>query len=226
MCKGGGKASGTNDALIQQQKEDSARAEREAAEARRREAEREGRIRSGQAAIDQQFSRFSPEFYNQRRDAYINYALPDLNKQYEDARKALTFALSNAGILRSSEANQRFARLEEDKGQALVRVQSEGDRQATAARQDVENERAGLVNQLYSTADADAASNAALARGQYLQQNFSNPAGFDPLGQLFGDVAAGIGNYMAGSNQRKALADTTQPADPRQSRARVLTGAG
>lgn len=222
MCGGGG-GGGGNSAAVEQQQREAERAEREAAENRKRTTERENRIRSGSDIINSQFGRFSPEFYQRRGKAYVDHAMPDLEKQYQDAREALTYALAQAGILRSSEATKRFARLEEDKSAAITAVQSEGQRQTALAQQAVEDERAGLLDQLNATGDMDAASNAALARGQSLSENFGTTAGFSPLGQMFGNVATGIGNYVSGTQRREVLSEPITPADPRATRGRVIS---
>src|SRR6478736_3044441 len=45
---------------------------------------------------------FGDDFFNDRREAYMNYATPQLEDQYGDAQKQLTFALARGGLLDSS----------------------------------------------------------------------------------------------------------------------------
>jgi len=72
MCGGGGGDGGAAD-----------EARRQRAEAEQRERERQARISAGNAAINDTFSKFDDNFYSGRRNAYIDFATPQLQDEYE-----------------------------------------------------------------------------------------------------------------------------------------------
>lgn len=160
--------------------------------ARRLEDERQARIKTGMGQINDQFNRFDDAFYKGRSDAYMNFAMPQLDQQYEDAHRGLTFALARQGIGESAEGNRRFGnqRQEYDLNRQMVvdrSIQAGAD-----ARRSVEDARAGLIQDLHNTSDPAAANAAALQRATYLQ---SNPA-MQQLGTLFGNGLNGLNTYQ------------------------------
>lgn len=168
MCKGGGDGG--------------------AKKARQEEEARQARIRAGMASIDDTFSAFGPEYYDQRSDAYMTFALPQLDDQYAEARKQLTYALSRGGLLSSSAGAGKTADLQKQYDQQRLALASRAADLANQARRDVEDSRSTLISQLNATGNADAASQAAASRAMMLNQM---PA-FEPLGPIFQNVAAGI----------------------------------
>jgi hypothetical protein len=184
MCMGGG----------------SSASDRYAREQRAAEQARQSRIRQGMGQINAQFSKFTDDFYNQRADAYQRFAMPQLDQQYADASRGLTFALARQGIGQSSEGNRRFGDLQ---GQFDLNRQGIVDQSlasAADARRAVEDARAGLVSDLYATADPAAANSAALSRAAYL----STPQAPSALGQLFANTLDGLNTYQAYRNDADA----------------------
>lgn len=192
MCGGGG---GGNSAAVDEQR-------RQADEARQREERRRQDIQLGTQRIDQNFGRFDDNFYNQRRDAYLAYAMPQLDQQLADARRQLTFALGNAGTLQSSTATDRLGRLAQQYEIQRAGLTSQADQLAGDLRTQVANRRNTLVDQLNASADPDAAFNSSVAAANLIQ---NTPNNFSPLGQLIGNVAGGVGQYLQGSQDRKML---------------------
>src|SRR4030095_9289122 len=70
--------------------------------ARQAEIERQGKIKEGRVAIDKQFTGFGPDYYRKVSDNYSGFYVPQLNEQFDKARKALTFNLSRSGNLNAS----------------------------------------------------------------------------------------------------------------------------
>lgn len=193
MCGGGG--GGGNSAAVDEQR-------RQAEEARQREEKRKADILAGTARIDENFNRFDDNFYGQRRQAYLDYATPQLDQQLAEARKQLTFALGGAGQLRSSAATDRLGRLMQDYELQRAGLVSEADNQAQQLRTQVANSRNTLIDQLNASADPDAAYNNSLARASLIQ---STPNSFSPLGQLIGNAAAGVGQYIQGGQDKRLI---------------------
>src|SRR5262245_18483199 len=76
------------------------------------EAARQKRIKEGMAAIETNFAGFDPAFYDSREKAYENWALPQVNEQYDKAREELAYALARQfGTLDTSVYADRTADL-------------------------------------------------------------------------------------------------------------------
>lgn len=191
MCFGGG---GDAEKIAKQQRAD--------------EVARQNRIKAGMASIGRAFGRFDKGFYNERRKDYVDYAMPDVDRQAGDVRKQLIYALSRTGNLDSSAANEKNAELAAEHAKQRVGVQNEGINQANKLRDAVERTRSGVVAELNATGDASAAS----ASASRAVQNLHQPAGFSPLGNLFLNIANsvsqigarsgnGYSGFMGGGNQ-------------------------
>lgn len=175
-------------------------ADRIAREQRQEEKARQGRIQHGMALIDQNFSKFNDDFYNQRAQAYTNYAMPQLDQQYDDTYRNLQFALARQGIGQSSEGNNRYGRLSQDYGIQRQGVIDKSMDASADARRGVEDARAGLVMDLQNTANPTAAAQAALNRSAYLSQG---PA-LSPIGQVFGNTLDGLNTYQSAKSDAEA----------------------
>lgn len=183
-----------------------------AKEARRREEERQARIRSGTDLINQQFGRYDDGFYDQRREAYMDYAQPQLQRQFSDVYTQLISALSRGGILQSSVGARKIGDLQRQYDLQKQGVVDTGLDYANQARRSVEDTRSSLIMDLQASADPAAAQQAALQRAQTL----SAMPRFSPLGDLFSNVTAGIADYET-AGQNRALRDRyglPQPQSP------------
>ena len=187
-----GIASQANAQALAQQQDTAAAAERQAAEARAAEEARQGRIREGMAGIDSTFGGFDDGFYNQRRQAYLDFALPQINEQSDRARRELLFALDRAGLTNSTAAGEKQRELELEIGNQRQTAASTADDMVTQARGDVANARTGAVNLLNQSNDAGQAISSARTGAASVAQ----PQSFSPLGTLFASAGQGIGNAV------------------------------
>lgn len=162
-----------------------------AAEARMREQRRQANLSQGMTSIDQAFSGFDDNFYNQRQQAYNEFAMPQLNRQYGGAMDDLTFALARSGLLESSVAARKQGDLSENFQLQRQGVVDEGARLANQARQDVASARSSTVNDLYATENPAAAAAAAQARARIATQQPT----FSPLGMLFQNATSGLADW-------------------------------
>lgn len=168
-----------------------------AGEAREEERQRQERIRQGMASIDEVFNtQFTPEFFGRSRQAYLDYATPQLDRQYGRQKESLIYALSRAGLLKSSAGNRQNADLAADFDKARVDIASNALNAENRARSDVENARTSLVSSLQLSSDNQAAASGAVRQAA----NLNIPQGFSPLGNLFVDAANTIATI--GSNER------------------------
>lgn len=136
---------------------------------------------------------FDDNFFAGRKQAYLDYANPQLQDQYADAQKQLTFALARSGNLDSSARAGQESDLSKLYAQRSREIGDQALQQETQARNSVEDARANLITTLNATGDADGAANSALARASALSQQ---PA-FDPLGNLFVDFTGALGQQAA-----------------------------
>lgn len=176
-----------------------------AAQARKEQQEREGRIKTGMGQIDEAFKGFTPGFYDRRQQDYINYATPDVNQQFVEQNKHLGTGLGSKGLLVSSTAQNMHTSLNNELKKQQRGVADAGLNQAQQLQSGVNNAKMNLVSQLQSTADPASASRAALTSAS----QFSAPSAFAPVGNLFGNWAqiyAGsqLGSaYNAGAGQQQ-----------------------
>lgn len=175
-------------------------AKRQADEARATEEARQGRIRAGMDAIDQQFAGFDEPFYDARRQAYLNFAMPQFGEQETAARRELAFALDRAGLTNSSAAADKQKELELSVGRQRQAIAGQADDLVTQARGDVANARTQLVNTLNATADPANAMTLASTR----RAELATTPSFSPIGQLFASIAQGIGNASTGFQSQNA----------------------
>lgn len=176
----------------------------EAKMARQDEQARQERIRQGTTEINRifdgnseevqgVFGGFNDDFFNNRRQAFIDYASPQLNDQYSDAQKELTFALARGGNLDSSMRGQQTADLQKQYDLANQQIADQAISYEKDARNSVEDARSNLIATLNATGDVQGAVNSSLARATALSQ----PQAFSPLANLFADFTAGLGTQAA-----------------------------
>lgn len=132
---------------------------------------------------------FDDSFYNARAKSYTDYATPQLDQQYADAVKQLTFALSRNNRLDSSVAGEQRSKLLRDYNTQKTAVADRGIQYGNQARQSVESSRADLVNLNNNTANPNQVAIEAQNRLAGLQ---AAPA-FDPLGPLFANTGDALG---------------------------------
>jgi len=136
---------------------------------------------------------FNNDFYSARRQAYIDYASPQVEDQYSKANKELTYALARGGNLNSSVRGEKAADLQKLYDLNMQDAADKALSYETQARNNVEDARANLITTLNATGDAEQAASSAIARSQALSQ----PAAYSPLGQLFADFTNTLGIQAA-----------------------------
>ena len=176
------------------------------------ENQRQEKIRNGTTHIDTLFKdNFSEPFYQGRRQGYIDYATPQLETQFADAQKQLTFDLDRSGQLDSSVRAAKQGELQKLYNTQKQKIGDDALSYETQARNSVEGARSELIGNLNATGDAEGAVNAALARSQAL----TAPAAYNPLTSLFATFTGTLGNQaaqeraqMLSGGQYKAKYDT------------------
>lgn len=169
-------------------------------QARFDEDARQQKIRDGTARVGNIFeNNFNDDFYKGRRDAFTNFATPQLEDQYGDAQKQLTYSLARSGTLDSSIRGEKVGELQKLFDTNKQDIADKAVANETEARNNVEGARTDLIQTLSATGDAEGAANSALSRATALSQ----PAAFNPLSQLFAGFTSTLGQQAA---QEKAEA--------------------
>ncbi len=189
--------------------------EKQAADTRADAEARDARIARGKGEIDSAFSSFNDDFFNQLSDNYVKYAQPQLNDQYEDAKRDITYSLARKSNTNSSVAGDLFSRLDKQKATNETQIRSTGADYATRARQNTFADKNDVVNQLISTGDDEAARTSAFSA----QKVLAIPPTFSPLTGLFTNVSA-----LAA--QKKLASDATPTSGADTIGARLFNGTG
>ncbi|MBI2240290.1 MAG: hypothetical protein HYU59_05740 [Magnetospirillum gryphiswaldense] len=162
--------------------------------ARAEEQARQARIREGTQKVNELFDgQFTDDFYGQRRQGYLDYATPQLEDQYQQALKELTYSLDRAGTSDSSIRAARMGELQKLYDTNTRYVSDTGLNHENDARNNVEQARSNLISQLNATADVSGAVNSANSRAAAL----SAQQGYSPLGQLFSAFTNTLGTQAA-----------------------------
>jgi hypothetical protein len=202
----GGKAKSSNDQMV-------AFEQQQAADAKQKEADRQARLQTGSDAINSIFAsgNFNDDFYNKYNKAQLDYYEPQLQTQYQQQQRKLTYDLARAGTLRSKGAADAAGILNTENltGDAALRAQA--DTTTAALRSNIAGEKQQAVNQLYSTEDPTIAANT--ATGMVQQAAVSAP-NLNPLGAMFTPLVVGGGAGLTNAINNYYVNKGMQAANP------------
>lgn len=157
-------------------------------------------IASGVYTGKQDIKGYDDSFYDKAYQAQLDYALPQVDQQFQKAQRDLTFALARQGLNASSQGNQLMSDLE---SQRQLAIQGEQDK-ARGVRNDqvnaVESERDNLTKLLQSTGDVASTMNAAAARKSVLD---AAPA-IQEVGPLFQNATGTLADMIVNPALRAA----------------------
>ena len=136
---------------------------------------------------------FGDKFFGGIRDSFVNFARPQVDDQFRKASEQGTFQLARSGTLDSSIRGDQTADLKKQYDISLQDITDKARGYETEARNNVERTRGDLISMLQVTGDATGAANSALTRAATL----ATPPAYSPLGQLFQDGTAMLGQQMA-----------------------------
>lgn len=165
---------------------------------RQQEQERQAAIRQGTAAVDDTFSQFDDNFYDGQRQAYLDFAQPQLEDQRAGASRELVYSLARSGQLEGSARADRESELQKLYDLESQSIADQALDYENTARTNVENARSDLVSTLNATGDATGAANSALARSAALSQ----PEAYSPLADLFTGYTNALGTTAAAERAR------------------------
>lgn len=209
----GGKSAPSNNQMVQFEMQ-------QAADARAKEELRQNRLNAGKGAIDTLFgpTNFGEPFYNKYTKASLDYNQPQLQTQYDKAKRDMTYDLARAGTLRSTAAGQAQSFLENEKGVNDAAIRAKADTDTAALRSSIASQQQQALNQLFATEDPDVAANTAthmVANAQLSQPNLS------PLGELFKPLVIGASGAFQGFNDQSTFNKAMQTRNPYESSGQI-----
>jgi hypothetical protein len=169
----------------------------QAADARDRENLRQQRIREGRGIIDRQFSQLmnpNDTFYKRYQRGARDVYFPQIQRQYADANKELTYRLADAGTLRSSAAADMTADLVRQNDAAIANMNAKIDNATADLRTRVANDKQNAEQQLYATNDPDMALTASLNSIQNIPMGPPDLSG--AMANLFNVGTSGMANAL------------------------------
>ena len=173
-----------------------------AAIARQQEAERQARIQEGQVKIDEQFTGFNDDFYNNYQTTYNDYYYPQLDDQYGDARKRLTLQLAKTGNLTSSAGANQMGDLQEYYNNQRTGITNQGLNAVNDLRANIDSTKTQLYNDNRSAADPGSAAAAAASAASNLQPGRPDSPLANVFASFFQSAGAAGSGYNAGLGQR------------------------
>lgn len=143
-----------------------------------------------------------PESYYQGvADNIKTLGAQDLTSQFNRARENLQYALARSGLLVSSAANDGIADLKTANDEGAGKIGIQATQAVQKQRQQVQQEKAGAINQLYATQNPDLAANNAMSNRMLMMQD--KPS-YSPIGDIFGAVLGGFGSGLGYVNNVNA----------------------
>jgi len=192
MSGGGGSGGGQDPSYFANIEHD--KLDREQRERRAEEDARQARIRQGTDDINTRFSdMFTPEFYDKRQKEYVDYYRPQLDEQFADAQKNLTYWLADRGQLDSSVRNDKLSELQKMFDTGTRQIGDAALNRTSQLKSDVAGAQAGLIDDVRSNADPGYAGTAATSRVSAL----ATPDTYSPMSNLFGTFASALAQQAA-----------------------------
>lgn len=190
--------------------------------ARAAEEARQARITQGTADVNNTFSKFDDPYYGGVSKSYADYYTPQVDDQYQDARRKLVLNLGRSGIVNSKAGARQIGDLDEAYQRERTGIADRSVSAGAQARSDVENARSQVLQQLSASADPSSAVAAASARANAL----ATPPSFSPLGNLFAQFAQMGANHILASAEPSRYRSSGLFPEPRSSMGtgRVING--
>lgn len=159
-----------------------------AREARRQEEARQARIKEGAATIDKAFAGYDDDFYQDRYNAYVDFATPQREENTRRAAQDLAAALARQGITQSTVANDKQVELEKADAAMGREIASNALRFENMARANIQDAQQRLLEQNASLADPGVATRMASVAAQ----NAAALPQFDAITNAARNIAEGL----------------------------------
>lgn len=112
-------------------------------------------------AVNQAFAQFTPDWYQQKANAYTASALPELNRQVGKESEAITYALANRGLQNSTAGQNLFQQLGENTTSQKQQLANAGQNYAQNLQRQINQSKLALYS-LGGTPGAGSAAGSAI----------------------------------------------------------------
>ena len=137
------------------------------------------------AGINKAFQGFNEPFYQNVSNSYLQQALPQLQTQFQDAAKNLTFQQARQGFKPgSTPATTQAAMLSGQQAQAQSALGQQATDEANKMRTQVAQEQQALIGQAGTALDPQALIQQAMTTAA----GTAGPLTFAPIGQALGNL--------------------------------------
>ncbi len=170
-------------------------------EAEHAEQDRVRKVNEGRAKIDESFAKFDDPYFQQIGDSFNGYYLPQLDDQYEDARKQLVYSLARKGNLASQAGADELGKAQTEYDRQKVRIGSQAQDRIAAARADVEQNRSDLYALNQASADPDAIASATASRAASIQPTQQLSPLENTFATFLNSPATSMAAYQYGANR-------------------------
>lgn len=163
--------------------------------------ERAKRVQEATGQVDSVFApQFTDDWYGKQKQGYVNYYIPELKRQYDEAKNQMTMNLASTNPYGSSSNNKQFADMERAYGDQYNNMMQSADQFASDLRTRVADAR---TKALQNAGDADIGTimNQALNQAQAAS---AVPA-FSPMADVFAKFLQPAG--MAAMSQQQGGAN-------------------
>jgi len=158
------------------------------------EIARQQEIATGTKNINDTFDKqFTPEFFDNIKKGYLNFANPQLDQQFKDAQKQLTYSLTRSGNLDSSTRADQFGDLTTQYNANRQQIAGDAQGKAGASQDAVNSARSNLLSALSASGNAASAANSATAQASAL----SSAPSYSPIGDMFGGLTGALASQGA-----------------------------
>lgn len=149
-------------------------------------------------------SGFNQDFYDKRKQEYIDYAMPQLTSQVQKTERDLTYDMANRGLLHSNAFNALKNSLAAEVNTQKQGIVDTGQSQANTLQQQVESQRSSLISQLEASADTSSTASTALSTAASLK----NPSAYTPISNLLSNWANTYLNGLSTGNTTSTVNTT------------------
>lgn len=138
---------------------------------------------------------FGPDYFGNLEKNYLDYYMPQFDRQAMDANRSTRLNLAHSGNLTGSVGATKLGRLAEDTASERRRIIDESIKYGSGQRKQLEDTRGNLIGQLESGAGVENVAGQAAAAAN----SMTAPPAFSPLGDLFKNYTASVANASIAS---------------------------
>lgn len=151
-------------------------------------------------------SQFDEDFFGRAEKDYLDYYIPQFERQADAARRGNTIALARSGNIGGSVGARRTGNLAEDIEEQRRKLIDDAMRYSTGLETDLEQTRASLIGQAEAGAGQESVASLAAAKAKQL----TAPPAFSPLADLFQNYTAALTNATIARSDPEAFPGAEQ----------------